>query len=263
MGWLDWGYMLGTIGAALTPIIDLIYPPRCPLCGEGMADQTGVCGPCWLKLDIPGEPACTACKRPFRDGVAQPGSLCAPCLTARPRHDGIAAATLYNDASRRLVLTFKHGRRIGLARALGRMMAARLSDAEGEWVIVPVPLHPRRLWSRGFNQSALLAREIARIRGEPLEIDALVRRKYTAPLRGLGKKARARALSGAIRIRAGKADRIRDRQIILVDDVLTSGATSNACVSTLKNAGASKVIVACFARVLDDALNPSLDNDPA
>ena len=255
--------MLGTIGTALLPVIDLIYPPRCPLCGEGMADQTGVCGACWLTLDIPGEPACMVCQRPFRDGKAQAASLCAPCLAVPPKHDGIAAATLYNDASRRLVLAFKHGRRIGLTSALGRMMAARLSHLQGEWVIVPVPLHPRRLWSRGFNQSALLAREIARIRREPVEIDTLVRRKHTAPLRGLGKSARARALSGAIRIRAGKGDRIRGRQIILVDDVLTSGATSNACVSTLKNAGASKVIVACFARVLDEVLNPSLQVDLA
>lgn len=256
-------YMLGTIGAALTPIVDLVYPPRCPLCGEGMADQTGVCGSCWMKLDIPGEPACMACQRPFRQDEAQAGSICAPCLAARPKHDGIAAATLYNDASRRLVLAFKRGRRIGLARGLGRMIAARLAHLPGQWVIVPVPLHPRRLWSRGFNQSAPLAREIARIRREPLEIDALVRRKHTASLGGLGRAARARALSGAIRIRAGKADRIRGRQIILVDDVLTSGATSNACVSALKNAGASKVLVACFARVLDEALNPSIEIDLA
>lgn len=221
-----------------------------------MADQTGLCGSCWLKLDIPGEPSCGSCQRPFRQDGVEAGSICAPCLAAPPRHDGIAAATLYNDASRRLVLAFKHGRRIGLAKPLGRMMAARLSHIQGEWLIIPVPLHRRRLWSRGFNQSALLAQEIGKLRHEPVELDTLARRKHTVLLGGLGRKARARALSGAIHFNPGKKNRIRDRRIILVDDVLTSGATSSACVAALKGAGARQVIIACFARVLDEVVKP-------
>jgi predicted amidophosphoribosyltransferase len=117
-----------------------------------------------------------------------------------------------------------------------------------------VPLHPFRLWRRGFNQSGLLAREIARLRGATLLVDGLVRRKRTPVLGGLGKAARARALSGAIASNPKRAARLKGARIVLVDDVMTSGATTNACVSALKRAGARKVIVACFARVLEEAL---------
>ena len=122
---------------------------------------------------------------------------------------------------------------------------------------MPVPLHRWRLWQRGYNQAALLARGIARKRECGLLVDALVRRKRTPPLRGLGRKARARALSGAIAVNQRRLGRIKGAQVLLVDDVLTSGATSDACVRALLGAGAAEVIVACFARVLDDALDIS------
>ncbi len=202
---------------------------------------------------IPGEPWCSLCQRPFADTVPD-GAICAPCLADPPRHDGLAAATLYNDASRRLVLAFKHGHRIALAPLLARLMAAKIGALGSDWLIVPVPLHRWRLWRRGFNQSALLAREIAKAKGASLLVDALVRRKATPTLGGLGRKARARALSGAIALNPRQAARIVGAKIVLVDDVLTSGATSGACVSALKRAGAEKVVIACFARVLDEAL---------
>ena len=181
-------------------------------------------------------------------------SHCAPCMAAPPRHDGIAAGTLYNDTSRRLVLAFKHGKRIALAPMLARLIAARLPALEGEWLLVPVPLHRARLWRRGFNQAVLLARDLAKqTEGEAL-VDGLVRRKPTPILGGLGRKARARALAGAIAVNPARRERLKGAQVLLVDDVLTSGATSEACVSALKRAGASKVVIACFARVLDEAL---------
>ncbi|WEK48384.1 MAG: ComF family protein [Candidatus Andeanibacterium colombiense] len=243
-----------TVSGALAPLVDFLFPPRCPLCGDGLAAQTGLCAACWSQLALPGEPACTRCQRPFgKEGRA--GTICAPCLAAPPRHDGIAAGTLYNDASRRLVLAFKHGRRIALAPMLARLIAARLPELDGEWLIVPVPLHRMRLWSRGFNQSALLARELAKLTGGTLLVDGLVRRKQTPVLGGLSRKARARALQGAIAVNPARAVRLRGAKLLLVDDVLTSGATSGACVGALKRAGAEKVVIACFARVLDEALD--------
>jgi ComF family protein len=181
-------------------------------------------------------------------------SVCAPCLANPPRHDGIAAGTLYNEASRKLVLAFKHGRRIALAPMLAKMAAARLPELEGPWQIIPVPLHRWRLWRRGFNQSALLAREIARLRAQELVVDALERRKSTPSLGGLGRGARARALSGAVAPKPARAARLKGAKVVLVDDVITSGATTDACVRALKRAGAETVIIACFARVLDEAL---------
>ena len=242
------------LAEAFAPLVDLVYPPRCPACGEGIAAQDGLCPACWAELVIPGEPACALCQRPFGSAQVADGAVCAPCLADPPRHDGIAAATLYNDASRKLVLAFKHGRRIALAPMLAKMAAARLPELAGNWLVVPVPLHPWRLWRRGFNQSALLAREIARVRGQKLLVDGLIRRKPTPTLGGLGKAARARALSGAVAVNPRRLPSIPGAQFVLVDDVMTSGATSDACVRALKRAGAERVIVTCFARVLHEAL---------
>jgi ComF family protein len=239
--------------ALLAPIVDLVFPPRCPLCGEGLAAQAGLCVVCWSELVIPGEPSCAACQRPFGEGTVA-GTLCAPCLADPPRHDGIAAGTLYTDASRRLVLAFKHGRRIALAPMLARLMAARLHGVEADWLVVPVPLHRWRLWRRGFNQAALLGREVAREKGAKVLVDALLRRKPTPVLGGLGRKARARALSGAIAANPRQSGLIKGANVVLIDDVLTSGATSDTCVGVLKRAGAQRVVICCFARVLEEAL---------
>ncbi|MFC0589113.1 ComF family protein [Novosphingobium aquiterrae] len=239
----------------ITPIVDLVFPPRCPLCGEGLAAQAGLCAACWSELVIPGDPSCKTCQRPFGESVVH-GSHCAVCLSAPPHHNGIAAGTLYNDASRKLVLAFKHGHRIALAPMLARLIAARLPKRVGAgWKFVPVPLHRWRLWSRGFNQSALLAGELAKARGGELMVDALIRAKRTPPLGGLGRTARNRMLSGAIAISPRRAPAIKGARIVLVDDVLTSGATTDACVRVLQRAGAAEVVVACFARVLDEALD--------
>ena len=239
---------------ALSPVIDLVYPPRCPACGAAIATHGALCQDCWSGLVIPGEPACVACQRPFSHDETPEGSVCAVCLAHPPLHDGISAATLYTDASRKLVLAFKHGRRIALAPMMARLMTARLRGVDAEWLAVPVPLHRWRLWRRGFNQAAVLAGEIARQRGLKLAVDALVRRKATPVLGGLGAKARARALSGAIAVSPRRRQALRGTNVLLVDDVLTSGATSSACVSALKRAGAAKVVVCCFARVLDEAM---------
>ena len=243
-----------SLAEAFAPLVDLVYPPRCPACGEAIAAQDGLCSTCWAELAIPGEPACALCQRPFTGAAAAEGTICAPCLADPPRHDGIAAATLYNDASRKLVLAFKRGGRIALAPMLARLIAARLPEIDPASLVVPVPLHPLRLWRRGFNQSALLAREIARLKGATLLVDGLVRRKRTPVLGGLGKLARARALSGAIAVRPSRRAQLKGASVVLVDDVMTSGATSDACVGALKRGGADKVVVACFARVLDEAL---------
>jgi ComF family protein len=242
------------LSEAFAPLVDLIYPPRCPACGEGIAAQDGLCAACWAELAFPSEPACATCQRPFGAAAVAEGAICAPCLADPPRHDGIAAGTLYNAASRKLVLAFKHGKRIALAPMLARMAASRLPQLNGEWLVVPVPLHRWRLWRRGFNQSALLAREVAKLRGQPVLVDALVRRKPTPTLGGLGRTARARALSGAIAVNSRQAAKLAGAQVVLVDDVMTSGATSDACVRALKRAGAERVVIACFARVLDEAL---------
>lgn len=168
----------------------------------------------------------------------------------------IHAATFYNDTSRKLVLAFKHGGRIVLAGLLGRLLAARLPDplegASAPPLLVPVPLHRWRMWQRGYNQAALLANELVRQGKGELLVDGLVRRKRTPSLGGLGRDARERALKGAIEVAAAKRSLLADRDVILIDDVFTSGATSRACIAALSLAGVRSISVACFARVLDE-----------
>ncbi|MBD2841836.1 ComF family protein [Erythrobacter rubeus] len=236
------------IADGLRPVVDLVYPPRCPLCGDAVAAQGGLCGECWGDLEMPGTPACRLCNRP----VAQSDSTCLICENTPPRHAGIHAATLYNDASRKLILAFKHGGKISLAGLLARLMAARLPEFAGQKpLLVPVPLRRWRIWQRGFNQAALLGRELERLGKGELLVDALVRDKCTPSLGGLGRGEREKALSGAISVRSSRVSDVADRDVVLVDDVLTSGATSDACVRTLLEAGARSVRIACFARVVD------------
>ena len=220
------------IRAGLSPVIDLIYPPRCPHCGVAIAQQDGLCIDCWGKLETLGEDQ--------GEGADHAG-------------EGVRAACVYNDVSRDLVLRFKHGGKVALARLMARMMASQLEEAGpgSSPLLVPVPLHRWRLWERGYNQSALLARELAALGKGELCVDALLRAKRTPSLGGLGKDERERALEGAIIVSSGRVSAVVDRDIVLVDDVYTSGATSAACAKALRDAGARSVIVVCFARVAE------------
>lgn len=162
---------------------------------------------------------------------------------------GVIAATLYNDMSRGLLLKFKHGGKIALAPLLGKMIASRIHLEEGEEpLLIPVPLHRTRIWQRGFNQSAMLARELAKAGKGELIVDALIRQKRTPSLGNMSADKRKSVLAGAIAVRPAAMQAIKGRPVILVDDVLTSGATSDACIEALLGGGAASVRLACFAR---------------
>ena len=247
------------LAESLAPVVDFIYPPRCPACGDSVGEQGGLCHACWDELIIPSEPNCRLCRRPFGESGPENGAICAPCLADPPVHDGIAAGTLYGETVRKLILALKHGRRIALAPMLARLIAARIPEGEaGEnRIIVPVPLHRLRLWQRGYNQAALLGRELEKLSHGKLVVDALVRTKSTPSLGGLGAKARKQVIAGAIAINPKVKPQLDGADVLLVDDVLTSGATSSTCVKVLKRAGARTVRIACFARVLEEAKDVS------
>lgn len=220
-------------------LVDFALPPRCPVCGMIVDADHRFCVVCWSGLDFLTGIGCALCNAP----VAVVAMICGPCLADPPRHDGVRAALGYGDGARRVALALKYSRRVENARVMAQLMQRHI---DGAGVLVPVPLTPWKLWSRGFNQTALIADQLGTRCRLPVDTGLLVRRRATTSQRGRSKKARADAVRGAFRA----PRRIDGGTIWLVDDIYASGATANACAAVLKRAGATRVIVICWARVL-------------
>jgi ComF family protein len=241
------------------PALDFALPERCPACGAITADGTNFCVDCWAGLRFLNPPWCAACALPFTHEQGQ-GTLCATCLSHTPLHNGIRAVVAYDERSRQIVLRLKYGGKIWLAKLVARALVRHLPDDRSGVMVVPVPLHWARLWSRTFNQSALIARELARLGGMDFCPDLLLRTVRTPSMRGLSLKERRKKVSKAFVVNPAKTHLISDARIILVDDVLTTGATSDGCIKTLKKSGAQWVQLFCWARALRGEALP--ENQP-
>lgn len=212
-----------------------------------VSDDHHFCAACWGSLHFLGPPWCAACNRPFvYDRGA--GARCTDCTARPPPHAGVRAAVAYGDVARTLALRLKYGGRTAFAETAARQMM-RLMPGDAD-LIVPVPLHRWRLWSRGFNQAALIAASLTRASGVPQDPLLLRRPRATPPLRAMGKAARARAVAGVFAVVDPRA-RLRGAHVVLVDDIHTSGATTDACTRVLLKGGAGRVTILCWARVLD------------
>ena len=236
----------------LRSLTDLVLPPRCPAC-RVIVDGDGLfCAACWQQLEFITAPMCAICGTPFGHDRGA-GAECGACLAEPPRFTTARAALTYGGPARSVLLAMKHGDRQHLAGVMAPHMARAAGAMLGpEVMLVPVPLHRWRLWRRGFNQAVVLARELARSSGAGLDVEALVRVKATKPSAGMGRKARADNVRGAFRV--ADRSRVKGRDIVLVDDVLTTGATADACARHLRRAGARSVHVLTFARVVRDAM---------
>jgi len=236
--------------AVLRLALDFALPPRCPSCGLVTADPHRFCLGCWRSLTFLGDPCCASCGLPFEYGADDAAAQCGRCLADPPRFDRLRAAVAYGDVARRVALKLKYSGRPGVAETLAALMARHLADSDPGALLVPVPLHRWRIWTRGYNQSALIAAALSRRTGLALAPDLLRRIKATPPLRGLGRRERAETVRGAFRVPPHAKPSVAGRTLILIDDVYTSGATAGACAKALKRAGAARVEVACWARVL-------------
>lgn len=228
-------------------VVDFALPPRCPGCGAVTEAPHRFCVDCWQRLTFLGDPCCARCGLPFEFDRGE-GAECGACLASPPAFDRVRAAVAYGEIARKVVLKLKYGGKPATAATIAHFMLRHLRNEDAATLLIPVPLHRWRLWRRGYNQSALIARSLARITGHEVAAELLVRRKATPVLKGLGRRERALAVRGAFLVRDRK--QLHDADVILVDDVYTSGATSEACARALKRAGAARVNILCWARVV-------------
>jgi ComF family protein len=235
------------VRTAMRWTLDFALPPRCAGCGVIVEEIHGFCPDCWTKIEFHGDSGCTICGLPLQ---ATEAGICAPCLARPPRIARTRSAVAYGELSRSLAIRLKYGRKVAIARTMARYMAPLVGTAD-QPLLVPVPLHRSRLWHRGFNQSALVARELSRRLGIAADPIVLRRTRRTPPLKGMSPLQRRKTVSGAFRV-ADKQS-VAGRTIILVDDVLTTGSTAEACARALKRAGAARVELISWARVVRPA----------
>lgn len=238
--------------AGLDLVVGVVYPPSCIACHAAVGEAQALCAGCWSGIGFIERPYCERLGTPFAvdlgAGLLSPAAIAEPPVFERAR-----AVCRFEGTARELVHKLKYGDRLEIALTLGRMMtqAGRELLAEAD-IIVPVPLHRTRLWTRRYNQAAALGCVIARLSGVALEMTALGRARRTRPQIGLTRAQRADNLQGAFKVAPGDRPRVEGRRILLIDDVLTTGATVNAVARALLRAGATRVDVLTFARVVTE-----------
>jgi ComF family protein len=251
------GKIARTSQASATAVLDLLLPPRCLACGEAVVSTGALCASCWTDITFIDGPMCQSCGLPFDYDEGQ-DMQCGVCLREPPPYALGRSVMHYGDACRDLVLGFKHGDRTDTAPMFGAWLhRAGKSLLRPDMLVVPVPLHRWRLFSRRFNQSALLAQALVRFDQRStvpsslsFQPDLLVRKKRTRTQGGLSARARHLNVRGAFAVRNRHRRQLRDVEVLLIDDVMTTGATLDACTKALLKSGAAGVHVLTLARVV-------------
>ena len=229
-------------------VVNVVLPPRCLACGETVEQPDALCGRCWGGITFFSAPWCANCGLPFPHAMGE-DAVCGDCARDRRAWDRARAVLRYDKNSRSLILGLKHADHTHVAGAFGRWMHRAGGEVlAGADLLVPVPLHWTRLVQRRYNQAALLAHAIHAAGGPPVAADWLVRRRRTPPQGHLGPAARQRNIRGAFALRKSRS--VSRRRVVIVDDVMTTGATVDECARVLKAAGAEFVGALTLARAL-------------
>ncbi|MCE7999334.1 MAG: ComF family protein [Rhodobiaceae bacterium] len=248
------GHQVAISGQALREALrwtaDLLLPPRCVSCAAPLWGETQLCGTCWKGLTFIDAPLCEVSGIPFPYDPGR-GAMSAEVLARRPAYGRARAALHYDEVSGRLVSRLKYGDRLEAVPLFAKWMVHAGGDLLRDTdLIVPVPLHRARLFQRRFNQSAEMARAVSRLSGVPCAPELLIRTRATRAQVGLSASARRRNVSGAFALTPGNGEKVAGKRLLLVDDVLTTGATVEACVKRLAAEGAVSVDVLTLARVV-------------
>lgn len=250
----SWPTWRENLAAGRTRLLELIYPPQCIACQAATSEAFGLCPACWVSMPMISAPFCQRLGTPF--AVDYGAEMLSPAAIADPpRFDRGRAAALHSGLARDLIIRFKFGERLDLARPLARLMTQAGRDVLATAdLLVPVPLHRLRLWRRRYNQAALLAREVGKLSGLPVCLDAIHRVRRTQAQLGLDRAQRRSNLAGAFRLNPSVAPSLRGRHVVVIDDVRTTGATLNACAHILRKAGASRIDVLTFTLAAPGAI---------
>ena len=245
-------------------VLDILYPPQCLRCLALVAETNTLCSICWREISFIEGAGCDVCGLPFEFDLG-PNALCGACSQQRPIFNRARAVLIYNAASRDLILSFKHGDKTHAATAYGkwlfRMSKNFLKNQEKIDLILPVPLHWSRLFHRRYNQAALLALELGKLAQIPVETTLLRRHKKTASQGHKTTRQRHQNLIGAFSVLPKTRHQIKNKRLLLVDDVFTTGATASTCAQVLLSAGADQVDVLTLARVVRTDTAPHSLND--
>jgi ComF family protein len=228
--------------------LNALLPPQCLSCDAAVDEPGSLCAECFGRFTFITRPYCQVCGLPFETAPIDDDVMCGACLRDRPVFRAARAVLVYRDRGRELVLKLKHADRTDAAAHLAKWLVRAGGEliAEAE-IVVPVPMHWRRLWLRTYNQAALLANAVSAATAKKTCPDALMRRKPTRGQGGLNRAARRLNVAGAFAVR--RPDVVGGKRVLLVDDVLTTGATADGCARVLLRAGALSVDVLVLARV--------------